>query len=212
MQKPIKQLFPEFNTPPLLSDELEKMSIMKSFEEETTILNPDDYVRFIPLVIKGSLKVMQEDESGKEILLYYVKIGESCIMSILASNSGATSQIKAIAEPNTEVLLLPSHHIHQLTATYPAWNTFVQKLYHKRFEELLQVVNELAFNKIDERLKELLHKKTQLLGNYEIQTTHQQLADELGTAREVVSRLLKILESEGKIKIFRGKIKIISLV
>lgn len=207
----LHQLFPDLATPLAFSEELLKVSKSARFEQETVILNSDDYVKVIPLVMQSNIKVIREDESGKEILLYYVKAGESCIMSILAANSNLTSKVKAVAEPNTEMLLLPTQQLPQLTKNYASWGNFVMKQYHKRFEELLNVINELAFTKIDERLKELLLKKVEIAKDKEIQTTHQQLADELGTAREVVSRLLKVLESKGKIKISRGKLKIISL-
>lgn len=207
MKNTIIEYFPSFKDSKFLED-LNKVAIKQLFEEEKTILEHGSEVAFIPLVTKGSIRVLREDESGKEILLYYVKPGESCIISIMSSKKNQKSQLKAVVAENTEVILIPSNLIKDWSTKYLNWNDFVFDLYQKRFEELIHVVDELAFNNVDQRLVEFITKKITLENSNEINMTHQEIADELGTAREVVSRLLKKLEVEQKVKLKRGKIEI----
>lgn len=202
--------FPELDRPEIL-EELKNSAIKMTFDNEQVILDYDSEVVMIPMVIKGSIKVLQNDESGKEILLYYIKPGESCIMSILASKKNQRSQIRAVASEQTEVIVFPSSLLNNWSDNYKNWNEFVFNLYQTRFEELIHIVNELAFSKVDKRLLELLETKAQMSGNSQLVITHQQIADELGTAREVISRILKKLENDGIVKLMRGKIEIISL-
>src|SRR5690606_27671382 len=143
------------------------------------------------------------------ILLYYIKSGESCIMSFLGGLHQDTSKVKAIAEDKTEVLFIPTEKLNVLMKEYPEWLDYMFRLYHKRFEELLEVVNAIAFKKMDERLMDYLEKKVKLTGSNTISITHEQLANELGTARVVVSRLLKQLETEGVVELGRNKISLI---
>jgi len=192
-----------------INEKLEAFSIIKTFKEGEIILNENAYIRSIPIVKKGSLRVMRTDEEGKEILLYYIKPGETCIMSFLGGIHDDTSKIKAVAEEETEILLVPVDKVSLLIKEYPEWLDYIFKLYHKRFEELLEVVNAIAFKKMDERILQLLREKKKLIGSPEINTTHQQLADELGTARVVVSRLLKQMETEGMVKLSRNKILLV---
>ncbi len=192
-----------------INKKLETFSITKTFKEGEIILNENAYIRSIPIVKKGSLRVMRTDEEGKEILLYYIKPGETCIMSFLGGIHDDSSKIKAVAEEETEILLVPVDKVSFLIKEYPEWLDYIFKLYHKRFEELLEVVNAIAFKKMDERILQLLREKNKLTGSSEINTTHQQLADELGTARVVVSRLLKQMETEGMVKLSRNKISLL---
>ena|ERR1035437_1327025 len=195
-----------------LRNELISLGTVKEMEAGTIMLNENANIKNIPIVLSGSVKVMREDEDGREILLYYIKPGETCIMSILGGINNETSKIKAIIEDKAEILMIPIEKANLLVQKFPAWNEFVLRLYNKRFEELLSVINAIAFQKIDQRILELLEKKRQLSGNNEINITHQQLADELGTVREVVSRLLKQLEKDKKIALSRNKITILNLV
>ena len=188
------------------NEKLAGFGINKTFKEGDVILNEHSYIRSIPIVKKGSLRVMRTDDEGKEILLYYIKPGESCIMSFLGGMHDDTSKIKAVAEEETEILLLPVDKVSLLIKEYPEWLDYIFRLYHKRFEELLEVVNAIAFKKMDERILQYLLEKKKLTGSAEIIITHQQLAEELGTARVVVSRLLKQMESEGMVQLSRNKI------
>ena len=193
-----------------LLDKLKKEGTIKTFSPDTIIIDENDYIKFVPIVLQGSIKVFKVDEDGREVLLYYIKPGESCVMSFLGATCNGTSKIKAVVEEEAEVLLLPVHKAVELIRENPQWIQFIFELYNKRFEELLSVVNAIAFQKVDVRLWELLKTKVQMLRTGELNMTHQQIADELGTAREVVSRLLKQLEREKKILLGRNKIKILA--
>ena len=199
----------EFKTSPDLKEKLYQNSIIKEFKEGDTVLREHSNIQSIPIVTKGSIKVLRTDDDEKEILLYYIKPGESCIMSFLGGLHQDTSKVKAIVEEDAEILFIPIDKVVLLMKEYPQWLEYIFRLYHKRFEELLEVVNAIAFKKVDERLLLLLNKKEELTKSKIIQITHEQLANELGTARVVISRLLKQLEDEGKLKLGRNKITLI---
>jgi CRP/FNR family transcriptional regulator, anaerobic regulatory protein len=196
----------EFKTSPQLLDKLKEVGITKMFREGDVILDEDAYIKSIPIVTKGSIKVMRSDEDGREILLYYIKAGESCIMSFLGGMHQDRSKVGALAEEDSEILFIPIEKVSLLISEYPDWLDYIFRLYHKRFEELLDVVNSIAFKKMDERLLNLLKKKSELIGSKQIAITHEQLANELGTARVVISRLLKQMEDEGLVKLARNKL------
>ncbi len=193
-----------------LLQRLKKEGTIKIFPPDAVIIDEHDYIKNVPIVLNGSIKVFKLDEEGREILLYYIKPGESCVMSFLGAACNGTSKIRAVVEEEAEVLILPVHKAIDLIRENPQWLEFIFQLYNKRFEELLMVVNAIAFQKVDERLWELIKTKVKLLHSAELNITHQQLADELGTAREVVSRLLKQLERDKKIALFRNKIKVLT--
>lgn len=203
------QQITEFKTSPELVEKLQQYSIKKTYEAGDIILNENAHIRSIPIVTKGTLKVIRTEEDGREILLYYIKTGESCIMSFLGGLHNETSKVKAEVEDDAEILFLPIEKVSLFIKEYPQWLDYIFRLYHKRFEELLEVVNAIAFKKVDERMLDLLHKKVELTGNHTLNITHEQLANELGTARVVVSRLLKQLEEIGKVKLGRNKIVLV---
>ena len=198
----------EFTSSPEVRVRLLSYGIEKSFSEGEVILNEDTYVRAIPLVITGNVKVMQTDQNGREILLYYIKSGESCIMSFMAGLHQGKSRVKAVADEQTELLLIPMEKVSLLIKEDPEWLDYLFRLYHKRFEELLQVVNAVAFRKMDERLLSFIKMKCRHMDSDTLSITHEQLANELGTVRVVVSRLLKRMEEEGMVKLARNKISL----
>lgn len=173
------------------------------------LVRENSFIQTIPLLVSGLLSVFRTDEDGKEILLYYIQPGESCIMSFLAGMNDDTAKVKAIAEEDSELILIPVDKVSLWVKKYPEWTDYIFKLYHHRFEELLGVINSLVFQKMDERLVQHLLRKSELSHQKTLQVTHQQLADELGTSREVVSRLLKELEKIGRIQLSRNKIVIV---
>ncbi len=196
----------EFRSSPGLIEKLNEHGIRKKFKAGSTVLSENAYIRSIPIVTKGVLKVFRTDNDGREILLYYIKAGESCIMSFLGGMHDETSKVKAEVEEDVEILFLPMEKVSLFIKEYPQWLDYIFRLYHKRFEELLEVVNAIAFKKVDERLLNLLKKKSELTGAKTIAVTHEQLANELGTARVVVSRLLKQLEENGVVQLGRNAI------
>lgn len=179
---------------------------VKTYSAGSVFLNINAYIKSIPIVLSGSIKVIRTDEDGKEILLYYIKAGESCIMSFLAGINNNTSKIKAVVEEDAEVLLIPVNKASEWIKEFPEWTDFIFALYQKRFEELLEVVNAVAFQKVDARLLHLLKQKASLYQTKEIAVTHQQLADELGITREAVSRVLKQMENDKLVTLGRNKI------
>lgn len=199
----------EFKSSRELLEKLADFGIAKTFAEGDVILNENAYIKAIPIVTKGSIRVMRTDEDGREILLYYIKAGESCIMSFLAGMHHDTSKVKAIAEEETEILFIPIDKVGLLIKEYPEWLDFIFRLYHKRFEELLEVVNAIAFKKLDERLLNYIKMKCLLTHSDTLFVTHEQLATELATARVVVSRLLKQMEAAGLVKLGRNKITLV---
>jgi CRP/FNR family transcriptional regulator len=192
----------------LLNKEVYDSGQIKSFPAGTVILDFNAYIKSIPVVLSGNIKVIRTDEDAREILLYYIKPGESCIMSFLAGIHNDTSKIKAIVEEDAEVLLIPVAKASEWIRKFPEWTDFIFALYQKRFEELLEVVNAVAFQKVDARLFHLLNQKSSLFGSKEVAVTHQQLADELGITREAVSRVLKQMENDKLILLGRNKISL----
>ncbi|MEX2592713.1 MAG: Crp/Fnr family transcriptional regulator, partial [Anditalea sp.] len=190
-------------------DDISKLGIIKEFNPGETIVNEQATVQSIPMVIKGSIKVMKSDNDYKEILLYYLRPGETCIMSFLAGLNHDTSKVKAVAEEESEVLFIPLEKFQELIREDPEWLNYLFQIYHKRFEELLEVVNAIAFTKLDERLLNFLQKRGEVTGSDTLNLTHEQLAQELGTVREVISRLLKQMETEGLVELGRNKITLL---
>ena len=189
-----------------LKAKLSELGFEKTFEENEVILRESSYIKAIPIVLNGSIRVMRTEEDGREILLYYIKAGESWIMSFLGGIHDDTSKINAVAEEKTDLLLIPIDKISLLVKDFPEWLDYIFKLYHKRFEELLDVVDAIAFKKLDERILDFVKNKAKLSNSNVINLTHEQIANELGSARVVVSRLLKQLESEGVVELGRNKI------
>jgi CRP/FNR family transcriptional regulator len=199
----------EFQASPEMISKILEMSIPKTFEEGDVILQEHAHIRSIPIVTTGSIRVMRTEGDEKEILLYYIKAGESCIMSFLGGIHNDTSKVKAVAEETTDILFIPVTKVKDLIREFPEWLDYIFRLYHQRFEELLEVVNAVAFKKMDERLLLFLERKAELMQTEVLSVTHEQLATELGTARVVVSRLLKQMEVEGLVKLGRNKITLV---
>lgn len=199
----------EFKGSPELIENLQKYSIHKTYEAGKVILQEQSQVMSIPIVVKGTLKVIRTEDDGREILLYYIKAGESCIMSFLGGLHQEPSKVRAEVEEDAEILFLPIDKVNLFIKEYPQWLDYIFRLYHKRFEELLDIINAIAFKKVDDRLLTLLHKKSEISGSKMIAITHEQLANELGTARVVVSRLLKQLEDQQVVQLGRNKITLL---
>lgn len=189
--------------------DLSDLGITKKFESGDTIVSEKMPVRSIPILTTGSVKVMQSDDTYREMVLYYLQPGETCIMSFLAGLYHDTSKVKAVAEEESEVLFIPIDKIQELIREHPQWLNYIFQIYHKRFEELLDIVDAVAFKKMDERLLKFLQKRCKVMETDTLAMTHDQLAQELGTAREVISRLLKNMEAEGLVQLGRNKITLL---
>lgn len=196
-EKTLAGLFPQFPTD--LLAEIKKHSILKSLPENTEILREGQYIKVIPIVVNGLIKVFTRSED-KELLLYYIKPNESCIMSFSASLKNQPSKIFAITEEDTTALLLPVDKVIEWTRQFPDINAVFFQQFNLRYSELLDTINHLLFDQLDKRLYDYLAKKSQLTSSNPLKISHRQIASELGTAREVISRIMKKLEIEGKVK------------
>jgi len=192
-----------------LVDELMEKSQLINVPANTKILEEDKYIKVVPLIIEGRIKVIRKVESGKEILLYYINRGESCALTIVAGLNRTKSVAYAVTETETKMFAIPIEVIRDLHYRYPQCDDFLLQLFHRRFNELILFIDSIAFRTMDFRLIRHIKRKQEESGENIIFVTHKQLADELGTAREVVSRLLKQLERDGKIVNGRSKIEIL---
>lgn len=175
---------------------------------DSTLLKTGNYVQSVPLVIKGLIRVSR-NEDDKELLLYYIHPGEMCIMSFSACCSNSASIIEASTIEETKVLLIPSVKLREWITLYPSFNFYIYEMFNKRYLDLIDTINQLIFYRLDERLYNYLKEKTVLSGNSNVTITHQQIATDMGTAREVISRLLKKLELENKILTGRNQVKVL---
>lgn len=199
----------DFRNIPQLAERLSSIGIHKKYKAGSTIIQEDSSPASIPIVMKGTLRVVRTEPDGREILLYYLKAGESCVMSVLGGWNSSKSKVRAEVEEDAEILFLPLGQMLSLGREYPEWIEYLFRMYHRRFEELLDMVNAIAFHKMDDRLLSLLYKKAELQKSGILYVTHEQLANELGTVRVVVSRLLKQMEVEGKLSLARNKIRLV---
>ena len=196
---------------PILQDEaliqeIAETATLVNVDKEQTLIRLDQHVKFIPLVTKGAIKVMREDPNGGELFLYYLYPGQTCAFTLNCCISDMPSQVKAIAEEGSQYLAVPRSAIPRWLNEYDSWRQFILQMYSDRFNALLEAVDSIAFQQLDERLMAYLVDVAIANGNPEITITHQQIADDLHSSREVISRLLKKLENLKKIKTGRNKI------
>jgi CRP/FNR family transcriptional regulator len=195
---------------PQLIKEIEQFGIFQSFKEGDVIMDYGKYIRMMPIVLSGTIKVLKMDEHNKEILLYYLSNNESCSMAYSCCLEAKKSEIKAIAEENTEIIAIPHVKLDDWLCTYPSWKNYIMRSFNERFTELLKSIESIAFHKLDERLIHYLLEKKKLSGSSAIKISHYTIADELATSRVVISRLLKQLENDNKIILYRNEIKLLS--
>ena len=205
----LHQYFPKLATMPALRQDLIAISKVITLKAGTVILKQGEYVKVIPLMLQGLAKVFKEEENGNEVLLYYIKSGESCIMSVTTLLRNGASKVKAVIEEDSEIVIIPADKALEIARKYPKWNEFVYELFNVKFEELLNVIKILTFSNKDIRLLEYLKKEATLKGSKILHTTHQHIAYDLGSSREVISRLLKKLENEGEIILKQRTIEVL---
>jgi CRP/FNR family transcriptional regulator len=204
-----------FNYGPLFEEELlaEILSIGKyrKVEEGTELIDIGSYIKFMPLVISGAIKVLREDENGDELALYFIEQGDTCAMTITCCLGESKSKIRAVAERETELLMIPIQKIGEWMNTYKTWQSFILHSYHERMQELLEAIDTIAFLNMDERLLKYLKDKAKVNRDEVIQVTHKEIANDLHTSRVVISRLLKKLEIKGEIKLKRNHIHLLKM-
>jgi len=195
---------------PALLQEMQEAGELMQFTEGDIIMNYGKYLRMMPIVLKGTVKVLRMDENGKEILLYYLTSNESCSMAYSCCLEARKSEVKAIAEEEVTLLAIPHDKLDEWLCKYPGWKNYIMRSFNERFLELLRSIESIAFHKLDERLVAYLKEKQRLSGSSVIKASHYQIADELATSRVVISRLLKQLENDGKILLYRNEIKLMN--
>lgn len=193
-----------------LIDEMLEYGKLSSYKEGDIIIDYNKMIKSMPIVVSGSIRVMRKDEEEREILLYYLSSNESCAMAYTCCMEARKSEIKAIAETDTEILSIPHDKLDEWLIRYPSWKSYIFNSFTSRFNELLKSIESIAFQKLDERLVRYLKNKTSASGKMVVNASHQQIADELGTSRVVVSRLLKLLENENKVILYRNELKVLS--
>jgi CRP/FNR family transcriptional regulator len=194
---------------PALLKEMQQFGDLKHYKEGDIVMDYGKYIRMMPIVIKGTLKVLRMDENGKEILLYYLSSNESCSMAYSCCVEAKKSEVKAIAEDDVELIAIPHAKLDEWLCKFPSWKNYIMRSFNERFLELLKSIESIAFHKLDERLIAYLKEKKRLSGSNVIKASHYLIADELATSRVVVSRLLKQLENDGKILLYRNEIKLL---
>lgn len=182
---------------------------LKTFDKGEIIIDIGQKLEFIPLLIKGNIKVLREDAEGDELLLYVLESGDTCAMSLTCCMARSVSKIRAVADDNVTVIMIPLDHMRQWFNTNESWRNFILQSYQIRFDEMLETIDTLAFMKMDERLFKYLTDKVKLTADTTLDITHQEIAEDLHTSRVVVSRLLKQLEKANKIELGRNKISVI---
>ncbi len=193
---------------PQLLDEILTHAQYREIPADTEILRAGQYIKVIPLVIEGAIKVFTRFKD-KELLLYYIRPEESCIMSFAASLKNTPSKVFALTEVDTSMLLLPVSQIDRWFHSFAGFNELFFNLYNERYVDLLDTINQLLFNKLDQRVLDHLRAKQEIVGVSTIKITHRQIAAELGTAREVISRIIKKLEKEQKLEQLPEGIKVL---
>jgi CRP/FNR family transcriptional regulator len=187
-----------------LQDEIISKGVRKSFEPGEMLIREGQFIASFPLVLKGLIRVSRTNEEGNELLLYYLKEDEVCAMSLTCCMARQISNINALAEKETEVIQLSVELLDEWISKYPGWKQFVMQTFQNRFKELINTIDAIAFMKLDERLIKYFADRYKNSGTTTFSGTHQDLALQLNTSREVVSRLLKKLENDGKIELSRN--------
>lgn len=193
-----------------LINDIVQNGTIREIHEGHKLMEIGDYVKSMPLLISGVIKVLREDGDGDELLLYFLEYGDTCAMTLTCCMGHTKSEIRAIAETNTRLIMVPVQKMEEWLAKYSSWRNFVLQSYHNRLNEMLETVDSIAFLRMDERLLKYLRDKARVTHDNLIHTTHQQIAYELHTSRVVVSRLLKKLENLGEIELHRNQIKLVN--
>lgn len=192
-----------------LNAEIEKHGRLRSLKKDEVLVKPGDGILFVPIVLKGSLRIIRQDEEGQEVFLYHLYPGQTCAMSLTCCQSGKTSMIKAIVEEDAEILQVPVNLMEEWYK-FPEWKAYISNNYTNRFAELMQVIDLIAFSNMDKQLLHYLQERCKALNTKVLDITHQQIADELHAHREAISRLLRTMEQKKLVKLGRNSIELIT--
>jgi len=205
--KPLFKIFPQLE--PELIAALETTGTVKTYAAGETLMRPGQFIKSSMLILEGMVKIYRENEDGGEFLMYYILPGEACAISFICAAKMEASQIMAKAMEETTVLMIPIQLMDDWMSKYKSWYHFVLETYRNRFDELLMLIDNVAFRNMDERLTFYLERHTKVTGSTIIELSHQQIADELNSSREVISRLLKKMEQRGLVVLNRNSIEVV---
>jgi CRP/FNR family transcriptional regulator len=205
----IQKTFPSFDTD--LTIQMEQDAVFRQIPAGSELIRPGQFIRSTMLVLSGLIKVYREDGEGNEFFMYYLKPGDGCALSMTCMVGQETSTIAAKTVQDSEIIMIPLEKMDTWMSQYKSWYHFVVKTYRDRFEELLQTLDSVAFRNMDERLEFYLKRHHETLHSNIIPITHQEIAQELNSSREVISRLLKKMAERGKVKLHRYHIEILQL-
>lgn len=189
-----------------LIDEIANIGTLRTIKNGELLIDIGDNMTHVPLILDGVVKIIREDKKGDEIALYFLERGDTCAISFVNCLNRSKSMFRGIAEKETEGVFIPVDKIDDWLKKYKSWRQFVIDSYHMRLIEMVESIDGLAFMKLDDRLYKFLTDKVKIMKDNVLVITHQEIADDINTSRVVVSRLLKVLENEGKIKIRRNRI------
>jgi CRP/FNR family transcriptional regulator len=207
MHQSIKKLFSSFSSS--LIDDIEKNAVIQEFKAGDVIMRTGQYIKNTVLVLSGSIKIYREDEDGGEFFMYYLQPGQACAISMICATKNEQSQIMAKVIEDVELVMVPLPLMDKWMMQHRSWYEFVIDTYRSRFEEVLEVVDSIAFRAMDERLEFYLKRHKDACGCNDLKLSHQEIATELNTSREVISRLLKKLEQRGELKLHRNHIELL---
>jgi len=191
-----------------LVDEINRFARIKAVKKDIIIINPGDEVFFVPIVLQGVLRIVRQNKDGKEIFLYHLYPGQTCAMAINCCQAHKKSMVKAIAEEDSEILQIPVNMVEEWFK-YPEWKTFINSTYSSRFAELIEVIDLIAFSNMDKQVLHYLQERAKASGFRALFITHQQIADELHTHREAISRLLRSMEQKDILRLGRNTIELL---
>ncbi|PWG05629.1 Crp/Fnr family transcriptional regulator [Polaribacter aquimarinus] len=191
--------------------EINEIGTYKTIKKDEAIIEIGNYIKFMPLLLDGAIKILREDKNGEELVLYYLEKGDTCAMTLSCCLGETRSKIRAVAETDVNLIMIPKEKMGVWLGKYNSWQAFILQSYHNRMDELLEAVDTIAFLKMDERLFKYLKDKAMVNHDDVISITHQEISEDLHTSRVVISRLLKKLENEQKIQLFRNSIKVLEL-
>ena len=209
MEVQYSHLFKNIFEPELIKEFEEKVKVVEA-KEGDKIISIGQTVRVIPFLLKGSLKVSRLDDKLNEIFLYYLNAMEGCAMTFTCCMQQFPSEVQAVAEEDVTFLAIPISVMDEWIVKYPTWKSFVMRTIRSRFNELMHAIDQLAFQKLDERLVNYLKEKSKLTGSAVLNLSHTEIANDLASSREVISRLLKKLELDGRLLIYRNQIKLLN--
>lgn len=193
-----------------LIDDISKVSTLKNFKQDDILIDFGDYIKKMPLLISGAIKILREDFDEGELLLYFIEKGDTCAMTMACCIGETKSEIRAVAETDGQLIMIPVGNFEEWLGKYKSWRNYVFNSYNNRLKELLSTIDSLAFMNMDERLLNYLVDKSKINSSKEIHITHQDIAYDLNTSRVVISRLLKALEKDDKIKLNRASIELLN--